>query len=131
WSEATLSYLHHISCTDPMTGLDTTTHLRTSLAELYRAHEGVSQSHALVVSELDARAGAGSVLDRALSLTRLGEAHRTVFPTSTVGRLGALRVCAVVPRDDKLGRRVQLLKQLADTAGRIWIEGLPASEQAA
>lgn len=133
WSEATLSYLHQISCEDPMTGLATTTHLRTALAELYRGEVGrsVSSTYALAVSEIDADSGSGTVLAQALALTRLGGAHHTVFPGSTVGRLGARRVAALVPRDDLLGRRVRLLKQLADTAGRLWIEGLPASEQAA
>ncbi|WP_110208724.1 hypothetical protein [Nocardioides daejeonensis] len=135
WSEATLSYLHQISCEDPLTGLATTTHLRTAVAELYRGGfgepTGVSSAYALVISEIDARSGSGTVMDTALALTRLGEAHRTVFPTGVVGRIGPRRVAALVSRDERLGRRVRLLKQLADSAGRIWIEGLPAGEEAA
>ncbi|WP_235737628.1 hypothetical protein [Nocardioides alcanivorans] len=131
WSEATLSYLHQISCEDPMTGLATTTHLRTVLAEIYRGHGGISDAHALVISEIDARSGLGTTMDQALGLTRIGEAHRTVFPLCAVGRIGTHRVAGLIPRDDMLGRRVRLLKQLADDAGRIWIEGLPASERSA
>lgn len=135
WSETTLSYLHQISCADPLTGLATTTHLRTALTELYRTEvrepARVSHTHALVVSELDTQSRGGAAIDRALALTRLREAHRTVFPASTVGRLGVHKVAALVARGDMLGRRTNLLKQLADTAGRIWIEGLPTSDGAA
>src|SRR5690606_19129118 len=76
WSDTTLSYLHQISCEDPMTGLATLTHLRSRLSELLR--EGPDHGRALVVCELtgDARA----TLTRAMLLTRLGDAARTVFP---------------------------------------------------
>lgn len=135
WSEATLGYLHQISCADPLTGLATTTHLRTALTELYlrerRGSDQVSRSHALVVSELDDVSRGRPVLDQALTMTRLGEAHRTVFPASTVGRLGVHRVAALVARDEMLGRRTNLVKQLAGASSRIWIEGLPASDSAA
>ena len=36
WSEATLEYLHQLSCEDPLTGLASLAHVRTRLAELYR-----------------------------------------------------------------------------------------------
>jgi hypothetical protein len=36
WSEATLAYLHQLSCADPLTGLASTAHLRGRLTELYR-----------------------------------------------------------------------------------------------
>jgi len=51
WSDATLEYLHDLSCEDPLTGLASLAHLRTRLDELYRESElsdvGVAQSHAL------------------------------------------------------------------------------------
>ena len=37
WSDTTLGYLHRLTCSDPMTGLSTTAHLRGRLAELYRS----------------------------------------------------------------------------------------------
>ena len=36
WSEATLAYLHQLSCADPLTGLASMAHLRGRLTELYR-----------------------------------------------------------------------------------------------
>ena len=39
WSEATLGYLHRLSCDDPLTGLASLPHLRSRLSELYRARE--------------------------------------------------------------------------------------------
>jgi hypothetical protein len=36
WSEATLAYLHQLSCADPLTGLASMAHLRGRLTEVYR-----------------------------------------------------------------------------------------------
>ena len=36
WSEATLQYLHDLSCEDPLTGLASLAHVRTRLDEIYR-----------------------------------------------------------------------------------------------
>jgi hypothetical protein len=58
WSEATLEFLHDVSCDDPLTGLASMAHLRTRLAELYREAErsgtSVRDGHALVVIETKA-----------------------------------------------------------------------------
>ena len=56
WSDATLEYLHDLSCEDPLTGLASLAHVRTRLDEIYREAEltdvGVAGSHALVIVEL-------------------------------------------------------------------------------
>ena len=36
WSDATLEYLHDLSCEDPLTGLASLAHVRTRLDEIYR-----------------------------------------------------------------------------------------------
>jgi hypothetical protein len=128
WSEATLGYLHRLSCADPMTGLATQAHLRGRLTELYRA-AGVRRSHALVVVESAATGPLGHPLD----LARLGATVRTVFAGGeTVAGVGARRVVALVTRDDALARRVALLRTLLErTTARTWIEGLPGTDLAA
>jgi GGDEF domain-containing protein len=67
WSEATLEFLHDVSCEDPLTGLASMAHLRTRLVELYReaerSGETVREQHALVVIATRAgrrRGGEGS-----------------------------------------------------------------------
>ena len=147
WSESTLAYLHQMSCEDPMTGLTSLAHVRTRLSELYRGDlraEGNTQlRYALVLADLPKDApGMGSPgeghLSRAMRITRLGEATRTVFAgTETIGRLGEHRVAVVVERSDRLGRRVALLRKLlaqVDLSGqtaRVWIEGLPPTDDGA
>ncbi len=55
WSEATLAYLHQLSCADPLTGLASMAHLRGRLTELYRGDARGSaplrDRYALVVVE--------------------------------------------------------------------------------
>lgn len=145
WSESTLAYLHQLSCEDPLTGLASLAHIRSRLSELYRGQfgrstKGLMETHALVVVELPGdRPGLGAVgedqFTRAMRLSRLGETVRTVFNgTETVGRSGTNRVVVVVDRDAQLGRRVALLRKLlgmADHPTRVWIEGLPSTDEAA
>jgi len=136
WSEATLAYLHQLSCEDPLTGLASLAHVRARLSELFRAYgPQVQESHALVVMDLPAdRPGLarGDPFARTLRLTKLGESARTVFPGGeTIGRVGANRMVAVVVRDERLGRRVALLRTLlasSEHPTRVWIEGLPATD---
>lgn len=144
WSEAALSYLHALSCEDPMTGLATRGHVRSRLGDLYRRH-GSAEVHtrwALVVCEMvDDSPAVGEVepghrLARSLRLARVGEAARTVFAGGeTVGRLAPHRVVVVADRTDRLGTRVRLLRSLvaglADEPPRVWIEGLPGTDLAA
>jgi len=137
WSEATLEFLHDVSCEDPLTGLASLPHLRTRLAELYREAERTGRSlrttHALVVVDVGGGAGGGAPTDgfsRALRLAAVADAMRTVFPgEETLARVGANRVVALVRRTAELGETVALTRgmfvDLELDGTRSWIEGLP------
>ena len=123
WSEATLEYLHDLSCEDPLTGLASLAHVRTRLDEIYREAELtdvlVPGSHALVIVELCFRGPTGVPghhFTRALRLVQVAEAIRAVYSGGqTIGRLGLDRAVAVVPRTVDLGTSVALLRDfLAD-----------------
>lgn len=140
WSEATLEYLHQLSCEDPLTGLASLAHVRTRLAEIYREadNEGgdVRAEHALVV--VDTFSSTDDHFGRALMLARVAEAVRTVFGGGeTVGRVGHARVTAVVRRRPDLGATVAVLRsyltelRLGARDVRVWIEGLPSSGESA
>ncbi|NUR06653.1 MAG: hypothetical protein HOQ22_13180 [Nocardioidaceae bacterium] len=145
WSDATLEYLHDLSCEDPLTGLASLAHVRTRLDEIYRDAEitdvRVPGSHALVIVELgfrEATATRGHQFTRALRLVQVTEAMRAVYAGGqTIGRLGLDRACALVPRSADLGTSVGLLREflgdldLGDTDVRVWIEGLPTSAESA
>jgi GGDEF domain-containing protein len=142
WSEATLEYLHQLSCEDPLTGLASLAHVRTRLAELYREAEQtdvcVQGSHALVVVALRSAAPGEHQFTRTLRLVRVAEALRAVFSGGeTLGRVGTEKAVVVVPRSTDLGTSVALLREFLDdlqlgaTETRVWIEGLPASGQSA
>ena len=128
WSEATLGYLHQLSCEDPLSGLATPAHLRTRLAELFRVDgDTVAMTWGLVVLELPRR-GAGS-LDAALRVTRAAGLARTVWPgEETLARVAALRIVVLARRDDTLGRRVRLLRTLVGADVRLWVEAVPRTE---
>lgn len=139
WSEATLAVVNDIGCEDPMTGLATVAHLRTSVSALFhgQAREGrpPRDSHALVV--LAVGPGHGSAgqgrFTLAMRLASLGEAARTVFAEGeVVAHLGPDRVVVLTSRDGSLGSRVRLLRRLVEGLGhaspRVWIEGLPTSD---
>jgi hypothetical protein len=136
WSEATLGYLHRLSCVDPLTGLSTQAHVRGRLSELFRDPAcddgGARRHHALVVIEaLDD----GGTLTHAARMAQLGETARTVFAgAETIGRVGPRRVVVLTARDEWLPRRVALLRRMLDQAHpdtRLWIEGLPGSDATA
>ena len=139
WNETTLGYLHQMSCEDPLTGLASQAHLRTRLAEVYRDPRAVS--YAMVVWSMppgDPSDEPGDHFTRAMRLTRMGEMARTVFlRNETIARLGTRSVAALVPRDDRLERRVGVLQTLLGrleaeaAATRVWIEDLPADETGA
>jgi GGDEF domain-containing protein len=146
WSEATLEYLHDLSCEDPLTGLASLAHVRSRLGEIYREAEltdaVVPRTHALVIVELlfprAVAAEPGHHFTRAMRLVQVSEALRAVFSGGqTLGRLGLDRAVAVVPRTTDLGVSVALVRDfltgmdvgdgadLGDTDVRVWIEGLP------
>lgn len=142
WSEATLEFLHDVTCEDPLTGLASAPHLRTRLAEVYRgAHlEGTSlrTTHALVVVDVPRRSGGlleAPAFGRALGLAAVAEVLREVFAgDETVARLGTDRVAALVRRSDTLGQSVAQVRAtlerlpLPSHAG-VWIEGLPGQPE--
>lgn len=145
WSEASLQYLHQMSCEDPLTGLTSLAHVRTRLSEIYRDAEQCGTTalatHGLVVVELqspsDPAVGAHP-FTRVLRLVELTEALRTVFSGGeTIGRLGIDRAVAVVRRTPGFGESVTVLRDylaelsLGGADARVWIEGLPRSEDAA
>jgi hypothetical protein len=132
WSEATLGYLHGLSCADPLTGLSTLAHLRERIGELYRGSRHDARRHALVVTQVDTLPG----LDKIASsrrLTLLGHAARTVFDgPEAIGQVGPSRIVVVATRDDALAPRVSLLRRMVeDRADRVWIEGLPGTDASA
>lgn len=144
WSEATLEYLHQLSCEDPLTGLASLAHVRTRLAEMYREAEQsgrcVRAAFALVVVEVcpEAPSRPGHPFTRALQMVQVAEALRLVWPGGeTIGRLGSERATVVVPRHPDLGAAVALLRALlADldlgaSRVRVWIEGLPDATDSA
>jgi len=132
WSEATLGYLHGLSCADPLTGLATLAHLRERIAELYRDAQLDARAHALVVTEVR-RPSELDQLASARRLTLIGHAARTVFAgREAIGQVGPSRVVVVAPRDESLPARVDLLRRMvSDRADRVWIEGLPGSDASA
>jgi GGDEF domain-containing protein len=145
WSEATLEFLHDMSCEDPLTGMASLAHLRTRVDELYRESDQtgdpVARSHALVVVEMasmDLRRRAEHQFTRALHLVQVAETMRTVFAGGEIiARLGADRAVVVVRRLPQLGSSVAVLRDLLDgldlgaTDVRVWIEGLPRSAESA
>jgi GGDEF domain-containing protein len=145
WSDATLEYLHDLSCEDPLTGLASLAHVRTRLDEIYRESDLtdvlVPRSHALVIVELCFPAPTddpGHPFTRALHLVQVTEAVRAVWSGGqTIGRLGLDRAVALVPRTGDLGTSVALLRDflgeldLGRADVRVWIEGLPRAADSA
>ncbi|WP_148574673.1 hypothetical protein [Nocardioides caldifontis] len=137
WSEATLEFLHDVSCEDPLTGLASLPHLRTRLSEVYREAErlgtSVRRTHALVVVQVGGSAGGDVPTDgftRALRLAALADALRTVFAgEEVIAGGGAGRVVALVRRTPELGETLTLTRLMLEDLGlsgaRLWLEGLP------
>ena len=144
WAEASLVYLHSLSCEDPLTGLSSLAHLRSRLGEIYREAElrgtSVPATHALVVVE-PLHPGGITPLERELRLIDVAECLRIVFAGGDVlGRLGTRRAAALVGREPNLPEQVATVRALItqwrlDTdvpqLARIWIEGLPGSDEMA
>jgi hypothetical protein len=145
WSEATLAYLHQLSCADPLTGLASMAHLRGRLTELYRGDARgpvpLRERYALVVVEGAAPRLSGiadEVFGVDLRMSRMGESARSVFAADeTVCRIGPRRIVVLAARDQGLPRRVSLLRSLLEVGERahggvrIWTESLPlAADQA-
>ncbi len=144
WGEATLEFLHDLSCEDPLTGMASVAHLRTRIGEMYReadqTGEPVCETHALVVVQMasaDVERGVDR-FTRALQLVQVAQMMRAVFAGGeTLARLGADRAVVVVRRLPQLGASVTMLRDLLADLGlggtdlRVWIEGLPAAADSA
>ena len=128
WSEATLGYLHGLSCVDPLTGLTTQAHLREAIAAVYR-HD-VPGDRALIVLDSPDR---DTAMSSARTMALLGQHARSVFAREeTISQVGNGRIVVLTDRTDGLGERVALLRRMVgDHAQRVWIEGLPTSEGSA
>jgi len=146
WGEETLSYLHQLSCVDPLTGLASLAHLRARLVEVYqRAEQGEAKAgdqFALVVVDLPLLASTHSErLQGALRLAKVAENLHLVFPGGqTIARVNGIRLALLVERGSLLGRRTHLLRELLHDLSehdpamrhtRVWIEGLPPTGQGA
>jgi hypothetical protein len=144
WSEATLAYLHQLSCADPLTGLASMAHLRSRLTELYRGDTrgpALRDLYALVVVEASAPRLTGladEVFGVDLRMSRIGESARSVFSGGeTICRVGPRRIVVLASRNQSLGRRTSLIRSLLEVGERaqggirIWTESLPlAADQA-
>jgi GGDEF domain-containing protein len=141
WSEATLEFLHELSCEDPLTGLASFSHLRTRVAEVYREAERrgvlITATHALVVVDVVGAPaeGAGAPFTRALRLAAVAEALRTLFGgEETIARAGSDRILVLTRRGMELGETLGIARDLfADLdlpdLPRTWIEGLPGNPE--
>src|SRR4051794_13679762 len=144
WSEATLAYLHQLSCADPLTGLASMAHLRGRLTELYRGDArgpALRDRYALVVIEASAPRLTGladEVFGVDLRMSRIGESARSVFSGGeTICRIGPRRIVVLTARTESLGRRMSLMRSLLEVGERahggirVWTESLPlAADQA-
>jgi hypothetical protein len=138
WSDATLGYVHGLSCADPLTGLASLAHLRTSIGDVHRAG-AARATHALVVVVAETAHHVdqlGEPLARAMEDAQLGATIRGVFPgRETIGHIAPGRVVVLADRDDRLVRRVDLLLRMLEGGPpphpRVWIEGLPDTDEAA
>ncbi len=142
WADASLRFLHAVSCEDPLTGLASMAHVRSKVVEMYReqARTGATAaSHALVVVEIDPAWSPMSHFDRVLRLVDVAECLRRVYTgDESIGRVTVSRAVAVVRRDDRLGASLAAVRGLLDDwhaeggiATRVWVEGLPATQESA
>jgi hypothetical protein len=138
WSDATLGYLHGISCADPLTGLASLPHLRACISDLHRLGS-TEETHALVLVVVDVTHDPHQIaepLARAMADAQLGAVARGVFPgREPIAHLAPGRVAVLADRDDRLVRRVDLLMRMLESGStprpRVWIEGLPDSDEGA
>jgi hypothetical protein len=137
WSDAQLGYLHTLSCEDPLTGLTSVHHVRTRVADAYRAaaRAGAEPQIALVVVDVVEQGVALSRLDRTMRMVHVAEMLRTVYNgDETLGQLSGTRAVAVVVRDQDLPQSVTCLRDMlagwsrrGGPGSRVWIEGVPAT----
>jgi hypothetical protein len=129
WAEATLSWMHRLTCADPTTGLATEAHVSQLLSDCYRTTPGETERLVLVVVELDAEEPL--VQNHRLSL--VGGTAGSAFPDArAVARFGPRRVVVLTARGPNVQSRIRLLtRMLEDVTVHIWVEPLPSTEDAA
>jgi hypothetical protein len=139
WSEETLSYVHRLSCEDPLTGLAGAAHLRVRLNETYRGAlaqgRDPSRTHALVVVQVGTP-GIADPFNHALWWVGVSEVARQSFGgEETMCSLGRDLLVVLVRRDRDLGTRIAGLRQdlarLLPGGCPLWIEGLPGDIEGA
>lgn len=143
WADTSLSYLHATSCEDPLTGLASRAHVRSRIAEIYRAaaSRGLRDSppYALVVVEIAWGPSCRANFDRMMRMIDIAELLRSVYQgDETIGQLSASRVVVVVRRGDSVSGAVAVVldlvrewEQRAGLTTRVWVEGFPGSASAA
>lgn len=115
WADTTLGHLHRLTCEDPLTGLATTAHLRTRVAEQRRAGVDLAHAHALVVVSPGGSEGdrpSHDPLRAALWGAALGERVRVVFGDETIAHTASGRVVVLAHKDGRLEALVGLLRRL-------------------
>lgn len=147
WADAGVAPVRSAACDDPLTGLATTSYLRTRLGELYRssAAAGTALNETTGLLVLDASVATPDPWQRLARGCVLAECLREVFTQGeTLAVLGSGRVGALVTRGPDLGSVVARLRDLVDvrlvTAGlsraarrppRVWVEPLPGDHDQA
>ena len=142
WSDETLGFFHQVSCENPLTGLATLAHVRSRVAEVLRAEieapDGEAPGHVLVVVDQPVDHRATGTVGIALGMARIADRARLVFAGSeTIGEAGPSRLLVLAERDDNIGNRVAVLRDLiaggtplGQQPARVWIEGLPSNHAA-
>jgi hypothetical protein len=144
WGEAARSSIAAAGCTDPRTGLGTATHVEARLGEMYTEGRkygfSPSETHALVIVELDTVGENGDPWNDNLRMSDVAECLRTVFDAGQVmGVTGPGRVVVVAARATGLPRTVEgLRRMMQDWRGSgsgpgpmIWVEALPVAQASA
>ena len=127
WSDATLGYVHGLSCADPLTGLASLAHLRTCIGDRYRAGAGRRDPRTGRRGRRRARDAEqlGDPLARAMEDAQLGATVRGVFPgRETIGHIAPGRLVVLADRDERLGRRVDLLLRMLESGTAAATPGL-------
>lgn len=143
WSDSFLGLYSRITCVDPLTGLASRQHLQAHVASLYAS--APQCRWAIIVIDTYRRPGAVAVGDAS---QQLAAAVGTTILASAVGgalvrgevmaALSSSRCGVVAPRDEQLMTLALRLQERAQrsldpesVSVRVWVEGLPATAQAA
>jgi hypothetical protein len=117
WEDATLGYLNRLSCTDPLTGLDSQAHLVALL------RTAPATPSALVVVEVPRPDNFFALAHR---LTQIGDLARAVFPSArATARVGVRRLVVLAPLGFDFETRRALLERAVGTETTTWTEALP------